>query len=59
MIWFLFFTILIVLGFAFFIDRRRKKINNNPQKITHPHAKPGDDSNYMMGDNKDHGGFNS
>ncbi|PLR74746.1 hypothetical protein [Bacillus sp. UMB0728] len=59
MIWFLFNFIFLVLGFAFLIDWRRKKINNNPPNITHPHAKPGDDSNYMMGDNRDHGGSNT
>lgn len=48
----LFILILGILGFALIIDFKRKKNNNNPEHNTHPHAKPGDDSNYMMGDNK-------
>jgi hypothetical protein len=51
MTWLLVF-ILGILGFAFFIDLRRKKNNNNPHKLTDPNVKPGDSSNYMMGDNK-------
>ncbi|WP_192894720.1 hypothetical protein [Neobacillus notoginsengisoli] len=39
-------------GFSLFIDWRRKKNNNNPLIPTDPNAKPGDSSNYMMGDNK-------
>ncbi len=44
--------VVLTLGLAFFIDWRRKKNNNNPQIPTNPNAKPGDSSNYMMGDNK-------
>jgi hypothetical protein len=40
------------LGIAFLIDWRRKKNNNNPYIKTNPNAKPGESSNYMMGDNK-------
>jgi hypothetical protein len=57
MLWILFIFVLLILAFAFFIDLRRKKNNNNPQIPTHPNAKPGDSSNYTMGDNKDTGGF--
>ncbi|MEW5570268.1 hypothetical protein [Rossellomorea marisflavi] len=48
------FVILIVgiLLFALFIDRRRKKRNNHPHRPTDQNAKPGDSSNYMMGDNR-------
>ncbi|HDB5314933.1 MULTISPECIES: hypothetical protein [Bacillus] len=48
------FVILIVgvLLFALFIDWRRKKNNNNPYIPTNPNSKPGDSSNYMMGDNR-------
>jgi hypothetical protein len=47
----------MIVTFAFFIDRRRKKNNNKPHIPTNPNSKPGDSSNYMMGDNKDTGGF--
>ncbi len=57
MLWILFIFVLLILAFAFFIDLRRKKNNNNPHIPTHPNAKPGDSSNYTMGDNKDTGGF--
>jgi len=56
-IWFFIILILGILGFALIIDLKRKKNNNNPQIPTHPNAKPGDSSNYTMGDNKDTGGF--
>ena len=48
------FVILIVgvLLFALFIDWRRRRNNNNPHIPTDPNAKPGDSSNYMMGDNR-------
>lgn len=49
--------VLIIFAFALFIDWRRKKNNNNPHIPTNPNTKPGDSSNYMMGDNKDTGGF--
>lgn len=49
--------VLLILAFAFFIDFKRKKNNNNPKIPIHPNAKPGDSSNYTMGDNKDTGGF--
>lgn len=57
MVGFLFILILLILVFAFFIDWRRKRNNNNPHIPTNPNAKPSDSSNYMMGDNKDTGGF--
>lgn len=56
-LWVLFILVLMIFAFALFIDFRRKKNNNNPHIPTHPNAKPGDSSNYMMGDNKDTGGF--
>jgi hypothetical protein len=56
MVWFFVF-ILGILAFALLIDWRRKKRKDNLQKPINPNAKPGDDSNYMMGDNKDTGGF--
>lgn len=42
------------IRFAFFIDWRRKKDKNNtnPRIPTNPNAKPGDSSNYLMGNNK-------
>ena len=48
----LFIFFLSILGFALIIDYKRKKNNNNPSHNTHPHAKPGDSSNYIMRDNK-------
>jgi len=48
--------ILLICAFALFIDWRRKKNNNNPLTPTNPNAKPGDSSNYVMGDYKDTGG---
>jgi hypothetical protein len=48
----LFVFILCTLGIALFIDWRRKKHNNNPYIKTNPNAKPGESSNYMMGDNR-------
>lgn len=44
--------ILGIFGFAFFIDLRRKINNNYPQIPTNPSTKPGENTNYMMGDNK-------
>jgi hypothetical protein len=41
-----------ILVFAFFIDLRRKKNNNNPHISTDPQAKQGESTNYMMGDNR-------
>ncbi|WP_141676243.1 hypothetical protein [Pseudobacillus wudalianchiensis] len=49
--------VLMIIAFALFIDRRNKKINNNPHIPTNPNAKSGDSSNHTMGDNKDTGGF--
>lgn len=51
MTWFIVF-ILGILIFAFLIDRRNKRINNNSHKTVSPHAKDGESSNYTMGDNK-------
>lgn len=54
--WWLVILIVTILLFALGIDLRRKKNNNNPHIPTNPNAKPGDSSNYMMGDNKYTGG---
>jgi hypothetical protein len=45
-----------ILGFAFLIDWRRKKINNDPERPIHAAAKPGESTNYQMGDNRYTGG---
>jgi len=45
-----------IFGFALIIDIRRKKNNNNPHIPTNPNAKPRDNSNYLMGDNRYTGG---
>ncbi|MBD7943230.1 MULTISPECIES: hypothetical protein [Psychrobacillus] len=53
MIWLIVFIILfIIITFAVLVDRRNKKINNNNQNPINSNAKPGERSNYMMGDNK-------
>jgi len=53
MIWLIVFIILfIIIASALLVDRRNKKINNNNQNPINAHAKPGESSNYMMGDNK-------
>ncbi|WP_155974198.1 hypothetical protein [Paenisporosarcina sp. HGH0030] len=46
----------MLFGMGVYIDWKRKKINNYPLRLTHPHAKPGDDSNYRMGDNNNYTG---
>jgi hypothetical protein len=49
--------ILFILGLALLIDWKRKKTNNNPHMTIHPATKPGESSNYIMGDShKDSGG---
>jgi hypothetical protein len=42
--------VLVILGIALFIDWKNKKTNNNPHITIHPGSKPGESSNYMMGD---------
>jgi hypothetical protein len=55
--WFFILLILFILGLALLIDWNRKKTNNNPHMTIHPATKPGESSNYMMGDSpKDSGG---
>jgi len=43
--------IAIVAGLGFIVDRRRRA-SAYYDKPTHPDAKPGDSSNYTMGDNR-------
>lgn len=52
----LFGLIIVTLAFAYNIERRRKKNNNTLQKGISPNEKPGENSNYMMGDNRYTGG---
>ncbi|URM32384.1 hypothetical protein LLY41_18830 [Cytobacillus firmus] len=52
----LFGLIIATLVFAYCIDRRRKNINNTMQKGISPSEKPGESSNYTMGDNHYNGG---
>ncbi|MGE6684738.1 hypothetical protein [Paenisporosarcina sp. NPDC076907] len=54
--WFFGAMFTMLFGLGVYIDWRRKKINNHPFRSTHPHAKPGDDTNYRMGDNNNHSG---
>ncbi|MGI8385992.1 hypothetical protein [Robertmurraya sp. P23] len=49
-------SVFIVITLAFWIDSKRKKNKNNPHIPTNPNAKPGDSTNYLMGDNKYTGG---
>ncbi|KAF0820672.1 MULTISPECIES: hypothetical protein [unclassified Cytobacillus] len=52
----LFGLILATLVFAYCIDRKRKKINNTMQKGISPSERPGESSNYTMGDKHYTGG---
>lgn len=54
----IFILVISILALSIFIDIKRKKNNHNPHIPTNPNVKSGEDSNYMMGDNKDTGGFN-
>ncbi|WP_342543542.1 hypothetical protein MHH33_08405 [Paenisporosarcina sp. FSL H8-0542] len=54
--WFFGVILGLLFGMGVYIDWKRKKINNYPLRLTHPHAKPGDDSNYRMGDNNNYTG---
>lgn len=57
MLWFISIIVLGIVAFSLLIEWRRKKNNNDPHITTNPNAKPGESSNYMMGDNRDTGGF--
>lgn len=53
MIWLIIIIVIfILLTLASFIDRKRKKNNNDPYLSSDPNAKPGEDTNYMIGDNR-------
>lgn len=56
MLW-LFILIGGVLLFASFIDWNRKRINNGGEAPINPHAKPGEDNNYSMGNQHYHDGM--
>ncbi|WP_180955289.1 hypothetical protein [Peribacillus deserti] len=49
-------AVLGILVFALFIDWKRKKNNNNPHNPINHNAKPGEDTNHTMGDNRYSGG---
>lgn len=56
MTWF-FVMVFGMLGFAGFIDWRRKKNNNTANRAINSNAKPGESSNYSAGGgNTDHYG---
>lgn len=55
MLW-LIFLIGAVLLFAFLIDWKRQRINNHGEAPINSHAKPGEDSNYSMGNHHYHDG---
>lgn len=52
MVWIVLIVSLSLLGFAYLIDRRNKKLKNNSLESINSHAKPGESTNFMMGDNK-------
>ena len=52
MFWLMLIIAVILLACAFLIDRRNKRIKNSPLKTTNAHAKPGESTNFMMGDNR-------
>jgi len=49
--WMMFVPIMILLGLGVLVDLKRKKRNDYLHKATNPDAKPGDSTNYKMGDN--------
>ncbi|SFA90694.1 MULTISPECIES: hypothetical protein [unclassified Bacillus (in: firmicutes)] len=57
MAWLFIALIFIILALAILIDNNRKKNNNNPHITIDPNTKSRESSNYLMGDNKDTGGF--
>lgn len=44
--------VVVVLALAVYVDIRNRKMKNKNQTMINPNAKPGEDSNYMMGDNR-------
>jgi hypothetical protein len=54
--WIFLSIVLLAIWFAIWIDWKRKKLKKHPHIPTNPNGKPGDSSNYMMGDNKYTGG---
>lgn len=53
MIWLIVLIILIVIiSLALHVDERNKKINKNIQNPSNSNAKPGESTNYTMGDNR-------
>ena len=51
MIWIISIPIIVLLACGLLVDRKRKKRNDYPQIGTNPDSKPGDSSNFKMGDN--------
>jgi len=52
MLWIAGAFIVVLVVVAFLIDRRNRKIKNDSLQSINSHAKPGESTNYMMGDNK-------
>ena len=52
MLWVMGALILGLVIFAFLIDRRNRKMRNLSIQSINPHEKPGESTNYTMGDNK-------
>lgn len=51
MIWIISIPITILLALGLLADRKRKNRNDYSHKGTNPNVKPGDSSNFKMGDN--------
>jgi len=51
MIWIFGIPIIILVALGLLVEWKRKKRNDYPLKATNPNAKPGDSTNYRMGDN--------
>ena len=51
MIWIIFIPITILVALGVLVDWKRKNRNDESHVVTDPNAKPGDSTNYKMGDN--------
>ena len=51
MIWIFVVPITVIVAFGVLIEWRKKRRNDYPHKASSPHTRPGESSNYKMGDN--------
>lgn len=49
--WIFFIPIVLLISLGTWIDWRRKKRNDIAHRESNPHTRPGESSNYQMGDN--------